>query len=84
MGEVGVHIGEAGHEEFAAAVDDLGAARGREVGGGADGRDAAVPHEDGVVGEDALKVEGDDGDVDEGDGVGGRRGKLRSRGFWFC
>jgi hypothetical protein len=72
--DVRVRVDDAGRDEFARAVDDVGARRNLDVR--ADGGDLAVAHEDGAVLDGAVR-DGHDGRVPNRDD--GRRGRARLR-----
>ena len=74
VGNVGVHIHEAGDEELAARVDDLRARRRLDLSRAADGGDAALSDDHGGVGTRRRS-----GAVDHGDaGHDDRRGREKS------
>ena len=75
---VTVHLAEAGHEEFAGAVDPTGIGGDGHGGGVAEADDAVAGDDDRLIFKDALGVHGQDGDVDERSG-GGRGGVERGR-----
>lgn len=80
-GEVKVHVGEAGNEEFAGGVEDLGITRNADRCRGADGRDVLTGDQDGHVGLGSSAGGVDDGDVGDGeDGAGLARAGDKEQG----
>jgi hypothetical protein len=75
--QVDVHVGEAGHQVLAAAVDPERATGHGKLGRRADRRDPAIANQDSLMLYHALAVDGDQADVGERGLVGLARGGRR-------